>query len=156
MAPSYQVNHLIQENKILKNQIKKLQKDENKSNNYNNNLISKKIKLNPNPRYIHILKNITKDSNGNCFLDNSFTAFKSINNILYLIYASDNKSIIAYNLSKFQKITEIIDAHKNIATNFRHYLDIINKRDLILSISAYENSIKIWNINILIYNIITY
>ena len=141
-----QLDHLIDENTILKNQIKKLKKDNNKSNS-NNNLISKNYKLNTNPKYIQILKNITKDSNGNCFLDNSFTVFKSINNILYLIYASDNKSIIAYNLSKSQKIIEIKDAHKNIATNFRHYLDTINKRDLILSVSAYENNIKIWNVN---------
>ena len=141
-----QLNQLIDENALLKNQIKNLQKDFNKSNN-KNILISKNFKLNTNPKYIQILKNITKDSNGNCFLDNSFTVFKSINNILYLIYASDNKSIIAYNLSKSQKIIEIKDAHKNIATNFRHYLDSINKRDLILSISAYENNIKIWNVN---------
>ena len=136
------LNHLINENQILKNQIKKLQKDYNGFNSKNRN-----VKLNTNPKYIQILKNITKDAYGNCFLDNSFTVFKSISNILYLIYASDSKSIIAYDLSKFQKITEIKNAHNNVATNFRHYLDIINKRDLILSISAYENNIKLWNVN---------
>ena len=55
--------------------------------------------------------------------------------------------IINQLLPKFQKITEIKNAHNNVTTNFRHYLDVINKRDLILSISAYENNIKLWNIN---------
>ena len=32
-------------------------------------------------------------------------------------------------------------------TNFRYYLDSINKRDLILSISGEDNNLKLWNIN---------
>ena len=32
-------------------------------------------------------------------------------------------------------------------TNFRHHLDSINNRDLLISISAWGNNIKLWNIN---------
>jgi hypothetical protein len=45
------------------------------------------------------------------------------------------------------KINEIKNAHYYNITNFRHYLDSIYKRDLIISISAEDNNIKLWNIN---------
>ena len=51
-------------------------------------------------------------------------------------------------MQKFnKKINEIKKAHNNYISNFRYYLDKINKRDLILSISCENNNIKIWNIN---------
>ena len=62
----------------------------------------------------------------------NFSAFKSINNIIYIIYANINKSIISYNLIENKKINEIINAHENEITGFRYYLDKINKRDLII------------------------
>ena len=78
---------------------------------------------------------------------NTFSIFKSINDILYLIYSNKNKSIISYDLIQNKKINEIKNAHNEYITNFRYYLDKINLRDLILSISAYDNNIKLWNIN---------
>ena len=44
-------------------------------------------------------------------------------------------------------INEIKKAHLKEITNYRHCLDKPNKRDLILSISAEDNALKIWNIN---------
>ena len=32
-------------------------------------------------------------------------------------------------------------------SNFIHYLDIKKKRDLLISISCFDNNIKLWNIN---------
>jgi len=40
-----------------------------------------------------------------------------------------------------------IKMHKQYITNLRHYLNNINKRDLIISISAQSNNIKLWNLN---------
>ena len=100
-------------------------------------------------------QDITKDSYSYYKLDNTFILFKSINNnILYLIYATSNISIILYNLIDNKKINEIKNAHKKYITNFRHYLDKQNNRDLIISISSIDNNIKLWNINNLeiIYN----
>ena len=79
--------------------------------------------------------------------DNSFITFKSINNILYLIYSNKNKSIISYDLNEQKKIIELKNSHNNYITYFRHYLEEINKRDLMMSISGEDNNIKIWNIN---------
>ena len=90
---------------------------------------------------------ITKDSYVYLVQDNTFIVFKSINDILYLVYSNENKSIIFYNLIDFKKIIELKNAHINYITNFRYYLDKINKRDLLLSISAQDNNIKLWDIN---------
>ena len=94
---------------------------------------------------IELLKDLTNDSYAYSSSDNTFTAFKSIDNILLLIYGNQNQSIISYNLIDNKKIIEIKNAHENNITNFRHYLDNIKKRDLILSISRIDNNIKVWN-----------
>ena len=77
----------------------------------------------------------------------NFSAFKSINNIIYIIYANIYKSIISYNLIENKKINEIKNDHENEITGFRYYLDKINKRDLIISISGIDINLKLWNIN---------
>ena len=78
---------------------------------------------------------------------NTFCTFKSIDDIFYLVYSTRNKSIIFYNLINDKKINEIKNAHGEYITNFRYYLDISNKRNLITSISLEDNNIKLWNIN---------
>ena len=81
------------------------------------------------------------------WFNNTFTTFKSINDILYLIYTNEKNSIIAYNLIDNKKINEVKKAHYMHIISFRYILDINNKRDLIISISADDNNIKLWNIN---------
>ena len=106
-----------------------------------------KCEYKTNPTNIEYYSDLTKDSYCQySFLDNIFNIFKSINNILYLIYTNEMKSIFFYDLINNQKINEIKKAHKMTIFNIRHHLDIINKRDLIISIS-FGNNIKLWNIN---------
>ena len=101
--------------------------------------------VNHNPENIKYFNNLTNDSYCQYgFLDNIFSVFKSIDDIIYLIYTNEKKSIISYNLLTNQKINEIQKAHKWSIFNFRHYLDIINRRDLLISIS-FGNNIKLWN-----------
>ena len=89
---------------------------------------------------------LSKNSFVSTDLDNIFITFISYNNILTLIYSTKNKSIISYNLNEFQIITEIKNAHKGFfITNFRHFYDKYKKVDLIMSISAQNCSINIWN-----------
>ena len=104
-------------------------------------------KKNLSPKNMKFLKDLTSDSYSSYSLDNSFSVFKSINDILYLIYANKNRAIISFNLVNKQKVSEIANAHDYYITNLRHYLDEINNRDLIMSISKYNNNIKIWNAN---------
>ena len=107
----------------------------------------KKKKIEFNPLNIQYLKDITQDSYSYFYLDNTFTVFNSVNNILYLIYSTRNRAIISYNLIENKKINEIKNAHKELIINFRHYLDKPNKTDLVISLS-YDNNIKLWNINL--------
>ena len=96
---------------------------------------------------IHFLLDIVSDSFANLNIVKTFTVFHSLSNFLFLIYASENKSIIIYNLINNQKINEIKSGHARYITNFVHYLDKINKRDLIMSVSNEDNNIKIWTID---------
>ena len=64
---------------------------------------------------------------------------------MYLIYSTEDESIIIYDLIKNKKINEIKNAHKKYITYYNHFLDKIKKRDLILSLSDIDNSIKIWD-----------
>lgn len=100
------------------------------------------------PEKITYLKDITKDSFSYFYLDNTFAVFNSINNILTLVYATMDKTIVSFDLIENQKINSIKGAHKELITNIRHVQDIINKRDLLISIS-YDNNIKIWDYNLL-------
>lgn len=95
----------------------------------------------------------TSDSYTPSSLDNTFTVFNSIDNILFLIYSNRKCSIIFYNLINNKKMTEIKNAHNSFITNIRHYLDTVNNRDLLLSTSSYSGNVKLWdiqNMNILL------
>ena len=76
---------------------------------------------------------------------NTFDIFKSIDDIIYLIYVNKNNSIIAYNLIDNKIIIEIRKAHDSNITNFRHFSDRILQIDLIMSISAENRNLKIWD-----------
>ena len=110
--------------------------------------LGSKILFNQNSnKEFELYKEITNDSYTDGYYSyDTFSIFESVDKILYLIYSNKYASIISYNLINFEKINEIKKAHNKEISSFKYYLDIINKRDLILSISSKENSIKLWNI----------
>ena len=131
----------------------------NSINLQNNNPLNENNKLNDvnifkkndeiiNPENIIFLKKITVDSYSDDYgLTNTFEVFKSINNILYLIYSNVNKSLISYNLNKQKIITELKGIHNYSITNIKHYLDKNKNKDLIMTISYKDNNVKLWDIN---------
>ena len=46
-----------------------------------------------------------------------------------------------------KKINEVKSEYKGYVTSFRYYCDLINNRDLFLSIIAFKNLVKIWDVN---------
>ena len=54
---------------------------------------------------------------------------------------------MVFNILNNQKINTIKNAHDKSISNFRYYLYKEFKRELLLTISAQNNNIKIWNIN---------
>ena len=96
---------------------------------------------------IEYLEDLVKDSFAYDPLVNSFCFIETFDHILMIIYTSRNNSIISYNINENKKIKEIENAHNKPITIFSHYFDNnINKRDLIISVSSFDNNIKLWNI----------
>ena len=129
-------------NKSLLNKKRKKLEVNKKNKNERRNKVRKIFKDIKSPKNIKLLYNITNDSFVNIAIDNTFTVFNSVDNILYLIYANYNMSIICYDLNIIQKVCEI--ENNEFISSFRHYLDKNNKRDLIMALIN-SNCIKIWN-----------
>ena len=128
-------NNLLKNITSLKNEIKRLKKEQKDCKIYDYQ----------NPKYLKFVQDMASDSFAGFSYDDSFTVFHSINNIFKLVYATKNKSIICYDLDRKTISNKLFNCHNNFITNFRHYLDKINKRDIILSISKKDNNAKLWN-----------
>ena len=139
-----------EKNNFILNEINKLKNDINdlkiENNKLKNKIESLKI-IDDNPTDIELLSDITNNSFSSINIDNTFTIFQSIKDILYLVYSTINKSIISYNLNEQKIIKELKNYHNEYITNFRHYLDEINNRDLLISISQRDNNIRLWEVN---------
>ena len=97
-----------------------------------------------NPKDI-ILKNKLNDSYIEKSNNNSFALFKTIEEIIYIVY-SNITSMIIFNLNENTIVTEIKNAMGDCdIRDIIHCLDESNKRDLILSLS--EHSMALWNIS---------
>lgn len=74
---------------------------------------------------------------------NSFIIFKSLNNISYIAFATNN-SIILYNLNQQQIENEIKKPHEYFIKSFKHC--IYNNKDIIMTVCPSDNNIKLWDI----------
>ena len=84
----------------------------------------------------------------NTFSQNVFLLFKSFKDNKYYViyYNSNNNSIISYDIIKNVKTKKInVNTKENKPICFSHYPDISNKTDLIMTIDASANSIKVYN-----------
>ena len=155
-----EIKDIKKENILFKNEINELKNNygnkncscnDNYINNNNkeDNYISKNNINNfkTEPNLINYSVSIIKDAYGYYEMDNTFIVFNSFNGISHIIYVKENNSIINYNLTEEYIIAEIKNPHEKMITNFNHYLDKIKKIDLIMSISAEDCNIKIWNLN---------
>lgn len=125
----------------LKNEVKK----STNTSELNENIFNSE-KEDSNPENIQFSKNLTKDAFSYYSFDNTFDLFKSVDDIIYMIYTNKNRSIISYNLLNNEIINQVKKSHNEYISNFKHYLDKKNKRDLLISVSAKDNNIKLWNI----------
>ena len=100
-----------------------------------------------NPNKIQYLTQLTDDSYSHWGIDNTFTTFTSLDNISYLVYATEEYSIHFYNLNEQKLVKEIQNAHiEDQVTNFRHFVDKIKGRDILMSISADSRNVRLWDI----------
>ena len=88
-----------------------------------------------------------KDAFCDYYINNSFCVFTSLNSQIIIVYSTKDYSLNFMDIEK-ESILKIIEkAHTKNITNIRYFLDTINKRDLILSISKEIPEIKIWNLS---------
>ena len=66
---------------------------------------------------------------------------------MLLIYSTKFRSLICFDILNYKIIIEIKNSHNAFITNIRHFFDMKNKRDLIISISDRDNNLKLWNVN---------
>ena len=138
-------------NDFIINEINKLNKEINILKKENNELkkelvVLREFHYNKNPKDLKYVSDLSNDSYVNLGSNNTFTVFKSINDILYLIYSNKNKSIICYDLNQQKKIAEIKKSHNEFITNFRYFYDNINNRNILMSISCEDNNVRLWDI----------
>ena len=81
-----------------------------------------------------------------CYFNNTFLVFKTINDLHYLVYISKARTIICSDLYHLKKIAEIKVENEKITT-FRHYLDKLNNKDLILTLCPMHNKLRIWDVS---------
>ena len=103
-----------------------------------------KINLKKNYEF-DIIQNISSNSYICYEIDKTFTIIPSLDKVLYLIFSSFQKSIICYNINTNQKICEIKNAHEN--ENISSFDNCsTSTKNLLMSIAAKTNHIKIWDI----------
>lgn len=116
----------------------------------NNDILEEKyydsMNFKTNPENIRQLKILLNGVDTQEYSNNTICIFKSIFDFIYLIYLKNQKSFICYDIVKTRNICIIKNAHKTTITCFRYHFDNIKKRDLLMSISKYDNTIKIWEI----------
>ena len=124
--PDFNYMELYNNNLTLNLEIAKLKKELNQ--------MKQIYQENKGPQNLTELSQITKDSYSDDVSDNTFTVFKSIQDYIFLIYSTKNKSIICYDLIGQKKLVEIKNSHQDFITNFRHFLDKKNKRRFLVLI----------------------
>ena len=128
-------------NKNIKNKdIPSKKVDISKENNIDNQITFEKLA--PFPLEFYFDKDLIHENLGLC---STFINFKSIQDILTLVYVTNDYSIVFYDIVQNKQLNIIKNPQKDIF-KLIHCLDTKNKRDLILSQTC-NNNIKIWNNN---------
>lgn len=79
-------------------------------------------------------------------LDVTSIIFKSIDDLLLIVYATEQISLVCYDINNNQKVNEVLNAHEQKITYLKQHSDKINKINIMLSISRDNNYIKVWDI----------
>ena len=147
-----EIKNIKKENALIKRELNELKSsnlnkhnDEKDKNDINKDIDNNNYEISPN--LINSSITLIKEAYGYYEMDNTFIVFNSYNDISHIIYVKENNSIINYNLIQQNIIAEIKNAHEKIITNFNHYFDDFNKKDIIMSISAEDCNIKLWNLS---------
>ena len=130
------VNKIENKNKI--NIETKKEVNQNKINNIN-------VESKP-PINLKVYKTLTQSSYITCSVDNTIDVFTSVNKEILLVYATKFKSIEFFDIVKQKYHKAILNAHNGQILTIRHYCPRNTNKDIILSGSNGDYSVKIWDL----------
>ena len=90
-------------------------------------------------------KDITSNAPTYCSATQMFCAFKSLKGDSLSAWVTKDNTIELYDLEKDALIKSVKDAHVKDIHSCRHFVDIKNNKDLLITCS-YDKSIKVWDI----------
>ena len=112
----------------------------------NQNKINKMNVESKPPINLKVYKTLTQSSYITTSLDNTFDAFTSLKNEILLVYATKFNSIEFFDIVKQKYHKTILNAHNGQILTIRHYQPRNINKDLILSGSNGDYSVKIWDL----------
>ena len=90
-------------------------------------------------------KDITSNAPTYCSATQMFCAFKSLKGDSLSAWVTKDNTIELYDLEKDALIKSVKDAHTKDIHSCRHFIDIKNNQDLLITCS-YDKSIRVWDI----------
>ena len=90
-------------------------------------------------------KDITSNAPTYCSATQMFCAFSSLKGEALAAWVTKENTIELYDLEKDALIKSVKDAHSKDIHSCRHYVDIKNNKDLLITCS-YDKSVKVWDI----------
>ena len=90
-------------------------------------------------------KDITSNAPTYCSATQMFCTFKSLKGESLIAWVTKDNTIELYDLEKDALIISVKDAHSKDIHSCRHFVDIKNNKDLLITCS-YDKSIKVWDI----------
>ena len=90
-------------------------------------------------------KDITSNAPTYCSATQMFSVFKSLKGESLAAWVTKDNTIELYDLEKDSVIKSVKDAHNKDIHSCRHFVDIKNNQDLLITCS-YDKSIRVWDI----------
>jgi len=91
-------------------------------------------------------KDITSNAPTYCSATQMFSTFKSLKGDILAAWVTKEKTIELYDLEKDAIIKTVKDAHNKDIHSCRHFVDVKNQKDLLITCS-YDKSVKVWDID---------
>jgi len=98
------------------------------------------------PQNINFIGELCNNSFSDFGLDYTFTVFNSKENIAYLVYSTNDISLIILDLTEMKLFRKIEKAHSRYISNIHHFYDDKTNSDIIMTVSYENNNIKLWDL----------
>jgi WD40 repeat protein len=88
---------------------------------------------------------ICQTSHSSNSIDSTFCTFKTFTGDVYVCWGTPNKSLDIFDLKKKELLKSVLNAHTSTIFSCRHYQDLNNKNDLLVT-SSLDQTVKVWSV----------